>query len=148
MMLHSGMPVQASDQMVDAHTPRRENRETVRLAWQNAAVAAYQRDERAALRGMQQELAARITYLTGRVLLPASIYVDGATHLAVATVDGVVFKMRRHDLHVQRPCGYCGTGAFESAAIWNAVDVGHALAIWEPRCDDCIPTDDPRWIED
>ena len=47
------------------------------------------------------------------------------------------FVQRRDNLVLVRPCDYCRLGEFESMPLEQLSDLGHALAVWEPRCDRC-----------
>jgi hypothetical protein len=57
-------------------------------------------------------------------------------------MEDVVFQLRHAELFLVRPCVHCGAGHFRSATIDCVADLGHALAVWEPRCPGCIPDDE------
>jgi len=114
------------------------------LSWQEAAVTAYQQAERAARDRLRQELTSRILEITGQSVEAGSISIDAETRTATVAVGDVVFQLRRDELCLVRPCVYCGVRRFESAAIHDLVDLGHTLAVWEPRCVGC-DIDDEDW---
>lgn len=117
-------------------------------SWQQRAVIAYEQAEQDESVALQRELADRIAALTEHRLAPESIYVNRAAQLAVANVEGTVFRLLRHDLMIVRPCVECGTGQYESPRITSIKDLGYALSAWEPRCADCRPIDPINWIDD
>ena len=116
------------------------------LSWQEAAIIAYRQAERTDRNRLRQELASRIHELTGQSVDAGSISVDQGTRTATVTVGDVVFQLRQTALVLVRPCVHCGVGRCTSAEIACAVDLGHALAVWEPRCAACAWDDeDEDW---
>ena len=116
------------------------------VSWQAAAVTAYRQAERAERDWLRQELTSRILEITDQSIDAGSISVDPETRTATVAVGDVVFQLRRADMFLVRPCVHCGVGRFTSAAIACAVDLGHALAVWEPRCAGCAFDDeDEDW---
>jgi len=111
------------------------------LGWQAHAVAAYQHLNAQAGASARSELALRVRQLTGRAIDSRAIYVDHDTHIAVVSVDGVLFRLRRQQLVLVRPCPCCGLGQYESAPIASAADLGFALGAWQPHCANCLPED-------
>jgi hypothetical protein len=105
--------------------------------WRSGAIAVYRQAEPDKTDALRTELASRIRALIGRSLLSEAIQVDRDARLATALVDGALFRLRRHDLMLVRPCTHCGTSAFESSPIGGLTDLGHALAAWGPCCRDC-----------
>ncbi len=114
------------------------------LSWQEAAVRAYSQSEQTEIDRLCQELASRILELSGQSIEASAVYVDAATRIAIAGIGGVVFQLRRGALFLVRPCVHCGTGRFESAPIGCGADLGHALAVWQPRCPGCDTDDEDR----
>jgi hypothetical protein len=107
---------------------------------------AYRQAERTERDRLSQELASRILEITGQSVDTGSISVDPGTRTATVPVGDVVFQLRQTALLLVRPCVRCGVGRFTSAAIACAVDLGHALAVWEPRCTGCAWDDeDEDW---
>lgn len=115
--------------------------------WQARAIVSYQQDQQHVAARLSTELAARLQFLTGRVVGPEAIYVDGEAHLATVNVDGVLFRLREHDLVVVRPCVHCGSGSLASPPITSPADLGYALSAWQPLCPHCAPEDEdsPDW---
>lgn len=114
--------------------------------WQEAAVTAYRQAERAERDRLRQELTSRILEITDQSVAAGSISVDPGTRTATVAVGDVMFQLRRADLLLVRPCVHCGVDRFTSAAIACAVDLGHALAVWEPRCAGCaLDDEDEDW---
>jgi hypothetical protein len=105
------------------------------LSWQAAAVGEYEQSLPVRLVDLRTQLAARILALTGRQISSEEIYADGC--LAVAGVNGVMFRLHRHSLILVRSCTYCGTGNFESPEIGSFADLGYALSAWRPLHEDC-----------
>ncbi len=68
--------------------------------------------------------------------------IDGEARVATAVVGGAVFRLRRGDLFLVRPCVYCGVRSFESSPVHDLVDLGRALSVWEPRCVGCEAEDE------
>ncbi len=112
--------------------------------WREAAVAAYHRSEPTDSSSVRQELITRILELTGQRVEPGAIQLDRTTQTATVAVGDLWFQLRGRELCLVRPCVHCGAGRFESAAIHDLVDLGHALAVWEPCCEGwCV--DDEDW---
>ncbi len=105
--------------------------------WREEAIAAYSRAEREDIDGLRQELASRILELTGCAVKPGSVYVDRGTRTATASAAGGLFRLRGGELLLVRPCVYCGVRRFESSQVRDLADLGHALSVWEPRCEGC-----------
>lgn len=122
---------QASAQSIIAHTSRMG-----RSNWQTKALAAN-----VFARNMRRQLAKRVFALTGRVLQERAIVENVAAQRVSALVDGVLFRLRGNELVIVRPCAYCGTGHFESAAIASRADLGYKLVTWKPFHDECAPSD-------
>ncbi len=57
--------------------------------------------------------------------------------LAVASVDGVTFRLHHRSLVLVHMCAYCWTGHFESPKISSLSDLGYALSAWRPLHEDC-----------
>jgi hypothetical protein len=116
------------------------------LNWQEVAIAAYRQVERTDRDRRRNELASRILEVTGQSVEAGSVYVDAGTRTATVAVGDVVFQLRHAELFLVRPCVRCGVGRFTSAAIDCVVDLGHALAVWEPRCAGCaLDDEDEDW---
>ncbi len=115
-------------------------------SWRQRAIRAYHAAERRAPTALQAELAERLARLTGQRIRPETIYANAAERLAVATVDGLLFRLRRDDLRLARPCVHCGVVQFESDPIASVADLGHALVAWEPTCPGCAPLDSDEWL--
>ncbi len=112
--------------------------------WREAAVAAYHRSELTDSSSVRQELITRILELTGQRVEPGAIQLERTTQTATIAVGDLWFRLRGSELCLVRPCVHCGAGRFESAAIHDLVDLGHALAVWEPCCEGwCV--DDEDW---
>ena len=114
--------------------------------WQASVVAAY-REAQEQERPLAVALASRIYTLAGRAIAPESVFVDREAGLAVAVVDGVVFRMRRGQISILRACQECGVGRIESQPLVTRADLGHALSAWEPRCASCEEEDPANWLE-
>jgi hypothetical protein len=112
------------------------------LSWQEAAVAAYRQAEYADIDRWRRELTSRILEFTGQSVEAGAIYVDAGTRTATVALGNVVFQLRHAELFLVRPCVHCGAGRFTSATIDCAADLGHALAVWEPRCAGCALDDE------
>ncbi len=105
--------------------------------WRMAAIAAYHATERDEVVTLRATLASRVLAFTGYLVPPTSIVVDHETRAATVALDGVVFRLRRGDLMLVRPCASCATGELESTPLLTLADLGQALASWEPRCAHC-----------
>ena len=106
--------------------------------WKEQAVAEYGRFLPTRRTRLRTELASRLFELTGTLFPPEDLYVDTDERFAVANVDGASFRLYRYGgLVLVRPCGYCGTGRFESPAIKDRADLGRALSDWSPLHEDC-----------
>ncbi len=62
-------------------------------------------------------------------------------------LDGIVFRLRRGELVLLRPCAECGLGHYENPAIGALADLGYALSAWQPACPNCAPEDPANWLE-
>jgi hypothetical protein len=116
--------------------------------WQAYVLAEYANITGKLATQRRRELARRILALAGRTVPERAIIVDEGARWAMAVVDGMIFRLRGADLVVARPCVWCGTGHFESAAITNRADLGYALGSWQPyhpECEPCDPLDDVSW---
>ncbi len=112
--------------------------------WCVEAMAAYRQAEAADRSSLGRELAARVLALTGQLVEPGAIQVDRQSQTASVAVGTAWFRLRRGELCLVRTCVYCGVDRLESAAIQDQVDLGHALSIWEPRCEEC-GVEDEDW---
>src|SRR5579859_2322348 len=95
-----------------------------RHTWQAEAIETYRLhliDDESALR---QELADRVGSLTGFRVAPSSVAVDRDARVAFVALDGVLFRLQRHEIVLLRPCAYCGTGEFASAPLETQGDLG------------------------
>lgn len=110
-----------------------------RASWQDRAVAAYRKAD------PRRELAARVLLLTDRTIPLDAIFVNPTDGTATASLDDVVFRLRRDTLMVVRSCAYCGVQQFESPPINSPADLGYALDAWQPYCEECAPEDPPDW---
>jgi len=109
--------------------------------WQSRAIAAYRQQPACTAEMLQAELAARLQCLTGQAPDPQAIYVDCDAEMAVARLDGAVFRLRGQCLRLVRPCPSCGLGHYESAPIDTVAELGYALGAWQPPCANCQPED-------
>jgi pimeloyl-ACP methyl ester carboxylesterase len=116
------------------------------MDWRTRALAAYQWTRGQALDRMRGEVAAQIHRLTGQAVEPEAISVDRDAHIAWVTIDGVCFQAHGRRLVVVRPCVRCRARHLESAAIADEADLGHALWVWEPRCQNCAVEASARGI--
>jgi hypothetical protein len=115
--------------------------------WHSRAVEAYRQTEREEVATLQADMIARIAGLIGRNIEAQSVYVDRAERTATVAVDSIVFRLRRGDLVLQRPCVECGIARYESPAIRSLADLGYALSAWQPTCMGCQAEDPPNWLE-
>ncbi len=116
-------------------------------SWRAQAINAYQQSIPDAAARLRAELATRLAALAAENIALESIYANVDEQLAVVAVDGIVFRLRRHELMIVRPCSVCGVGQFESPAIATLAEVGHALTGWEPRCAHCAEADPANWLD-
>lgn len=114
------------------------------LDWREKAVTACQIFELQHTDKLQQDLASRVMVLTGQAIDSRSIYLDRKAQTAITVVEGTMFRLRRGDLFLVRPCVYCGVRSFESSPIHDLADLGHALSLWQPRCAGC-DLEDEDW---
>jgi hypothetical protein len=115
--------------------------------WHYRAVEAYRQTAQDEIAALPVDLSARVAALTGRALAPESVYVDRAERAATLALDGIVFRLRRDELVLLRPCPECGLGHYESPAIERLADLGYALSAWQPACSNCAPEDPANWLE-
>ena len=135
--------VQSSDMQPSMHSNPTAMTTKVR-DWREEAVAAYRRSEPTASSSLRHELTTRVLELTGQLVEPGAIQLDRTTQTATVAVGDMRFQLRGREVCLVRPCVHCGAGHFESAAIHDLVDLGHALAVWEPCCEGwCV--DDEDW---
>ncbi len=113
--------------------------------WRTRAVAIYRQVEQEELMTLPAVLATRIRDLTGRAVALPSIWVDREARTATVAVDGVLFRLRQHNLVLLRPCATCRSGYVESAPVEHRSDLGRALLAWEAACDDASEEDDEDW---
>lgn len=109
--------------------------------WQESVQAEYAGTMDASAAHLRRTLARRVLTLAGRTVPDQAIVVDGAAQWAMAVVDGIMFQLRAYGLTIVRPCAYCGTGHFASLPLVGRIDLGHALAGWQPLHAECAPTD-------
>ena len=115
--------------------------------WHSRAVEAYRQTQREEADALQAEMVSRIAALIRRDVEAQSVYVDRAERTATVAVDGVVFRLRRGELVLQRSCPECGIGRYESPAIRTLADLGYALSEWQPPCGNCQDEDPPNWLD-
>jgi hypothetical protein len=114
-------------------------------AWQSEIIRRYQGERQREAGAMQAELVARVRSMTGRLAAAEAVYVDLDARLAQVTLDGVMFRWRRDELVLVRPCAECGVGQFESPPLRSPADVGYALSVWRPTHDGC---EQDEWLID
>lgn len=112
------------------------------LDWREEAVAACRQADLQDTDRLRQDLATRVLELTGQTVDSRSTYINREARMATAVVEGAVFRLRRGDLFLVRPCVYCGVRSFESSPVHDVVDLGSALSVWEPRCTGCVLEDE------
>ncbi len=112
------------------------------LDWREEAVGACREAELQDTDRLGQDIAHRLLGLTGQTVGSRSTYIDREARMATAVVGGVVFRLRRGELFLVRPCVYYGVRSFESSPVHDVVDLGRALSVWEPRCTGCEPEDE------
>lgn len=124
-----------------------ERRESATVpGWQVEAVEEYEESLQPLETRLRGEMACRVVSLTGQALAPEQVYVDPRSQVAVAKVDGLVFKLLRRNLVITRPCVQCNTGQYTSPPLSNRAELGYMLTDWEPRCATCVPEDSAYWI--
>jgi hypothetical protein len=111
-------------------------------SWQKKAVEEYEGSFSNGRGDLRVDLAARLLALTGQPISSQDSYADPDGRLAVADVDGEMFRLWRRGredrfMTLVRPCTYCGTGRFESPEIASVEDLGYALSAWRPFHVDC-----------
>ncbi|HEX8597730.1 MAG TPA: hypothetical protein VF952_04360 [Chloroflexia bacterium] len=114
--------------------------------WQIEALEAYEESLQPLDVRMRIDMASRVLALTGRRIAPEAIYADAMNQVAVATVDGIVFKLLKENLVILRSCVRCGCCQFASMPVTNRAELGYVLAEWEPRCASCQDEDSACWI--
>jgi hypothetical protein len=114
-------------------------------SWQARTVRAYRLSREGEARTLGAELAERVGTLTGCRVAPASVVVDGDARVAFLALDGVRFRLQRHDVVLLRACAHCATGEFASGPLASEGDVGHALSVWRPLHHQCDVEDPPEW---
>jgi hypothetical protein len=115
--------------------------------WHGRAVEAYRQAEREEATALQAEMVSRVAALIRRNIEAASVYGDRAERTATVADDGVVFRLRRGELVLQRACPECGLGRYESPAIRTLADLGYALSEWKPPCGGCHDEDPANWLD-
>jgi hypothetical protein len=115
--------------------------------WKARSVAAYRQAQSLVIATLPDELALRVHSLTGRTLVPESIFVDREAQMATAVVDGEVFRLRNRQLVLVRTYAECGNQQFESPPLATPADLGYALSAWQPLCPDVQPEDPPNWLD-
>ncbi|HET9223244.1 MAG TPA: hypothetical protein VFO07_12110 [Roseiflexaceae bacterium] len=115
--------------------------------WHGRAVQAYWQTEREEVAALQAEMVSRIAALIRRDVEAEAIYVDRAERTATVAVDGVVFRLRRGELVLQRTCPECCIGRYESPAVRTLADLGYALSAWQPPCVNCQAEDPANWLD-
>ena len=115
--------------------------------WREGAVTAYQAAREQEIDTMRHTLAEHLRVLIGQTIRPESVYIDPAARMVTVRVDGVLFRGRREDVRLVRPCAHCGSGLFESPPLHAPADVGYALSPWMPAHPDCEAEDSPYWLD-
>ena len=115
--------------------------------WHSRAVEAYRQAEGDQIATLQVEMVSRIAALIRRNVEVGSVYVDRSEQTATVAVDGFVFRLRRGELVLLRPCSECGIGRYESPSIRTLADLGYALSAWQPACVSCQAEDPSNWLE-
>ena len=115
--------------------------------WREGAVTMYQAAREQEMDTMRRTMAERLCMLIGQTIRPESVYIDPAARLATVRLDSVLFRGRREDVRLMRPCAYCGSGLFESPPLYAPADVGYALSLWIPAHPDCEAEDSPYWLD-
>jgi hypothetical protein len=114
-------------------------------SWQTEAIEHYRRAITGVEDALRAELEGRVASLTGRHVTPSLVVVDRDARIAFLALDGVRFRLRRHDVVLLRPCAHCGTGEFASEPLITRCDLGHALGVWQPLHHACEAEDPPEW---
>jgi hypothetical protein len=110
--------------------------------WMARAVADYGQfgaDE------LASRLAEAVHALTGKQPARELIWVSPTQRAAAVSVDGVRFHWEQGRLVLLRPCVQCGLGQLASPPLHSRVDLGYALAAWQPRHPDCEQEDPIDW---
>ena len=115
--------------------------------WREGVVTAYQVAREQEIDTMRRTMAERLCMLIGQTIRPESVYVDPAARMATVRVDGVLFRGRREDVRLVRPCAHCGSGLFESPPLDTPADVGYALSPWMPAHPNWEAEDSPYWLD-
>jgi hypothetical protein len=115
--------------------------------WREDVVTTYQAAREQEIDTMRRTLAERLRVLIGQTIRPESLYVDPSARMATIRLDGVLFRGRREDVRLVRPCAYCGSGLFESPPLYAPADLGYALSPWMPAHPNCRAEDSPYWLE-
>ena len=113
--------------------------------WKTQASAAYQQRRQDECSALRLTLARRLRALIGREIDANGIWVDLDERIALASVDGVHFRLEQSQLTMLRPCAVCGGGQFASPPLMSQADVGYALSAWQPRHPHCQPEDPVNW---
>lgn len=117
------------------------------LDWQSQAIAAYEQSRQTSDASLRLMLAERLRGLLGQEIDRTGIWVDRAAGLAVARVDGVLFRMERSRLMLVRPCAECGLGQLASPELRTQADLGYALSAWQPHHPACQPEDPADYLD-
>jgi hypothetical protein len=83
--------------------------------------------------------------LTGCHVAASLVAVDRDAGIAILALDGVRFRLQRHEVVLLRPCANCGTGEFASDPLITKGDLGHALGVWRPLHHGCEAEDPTEW---
>src|SRR5215471_697774 len=113
--------------------------------WQREAIEVYRRAKLEEESVMRAELANRVAALTGCRIPPQQVVADRDARIAFLVLDGVRFRLQRHEVVLLRPCAHCGTGEFVSSPLLTRGNVGHALDIWQPLHRECEAVDPTEW---
>jgi hypothetical protein len=93
-------------------------------------------------------LAQRVHALTGRVISLDTVWIDSDAPVAIAGVDGILFRYTGQKLALIQPCALCGSGRLPSQALTSPADIGYALGAGQPRHPQCQPDDPVNWLDD
>jgi len=115
--------------------------------WRESVVTMYQAAREPEIDTLRRTLAERLCALIGQTIRPESVYADPAARMATVRVDSVLFRGRREDVRLVRPCAHCGSGLFESPPLYVPTDLGYALSTWMPAHPDCEADDSPYWLD-